>query len=1452
MPMSSSRPLRIVGDDIINVLSESDEAVLVDFSVALGRRARPLTWRNFAVPENLSSQGPQHNNMGRQLFQRYPVFRQTVLDLDECHKQHMGKSLINDFGLFASAPDNGALPLVWPISLILPSIAVIGHKGDGSGDRDCAWHRHDHRRGARAGGTMAALSCPASVAERIIKEVSQHHPAGKVIEIACYNSPDAIALAGYTDLEEAIALAQHERIMARRILTSVPVHSSLMDLCAAEYKSFVVAVFARHPGPHRPQIPTFSTYTGPLLDEFTSEHFYDNARHPVRFTAAMGQLLARAPNAHALAVRRRARRGVRPHRPHAAYAPHQEPTTLLAAVGQAFVAGCTAICFNALNALPRGSAAPRPALPAYPFAKRAVEMFPEYSQIMYRQMSVRNGPLDHPDLRVNVATHPELAGHLINGEPIMPASGFVEMAFEFGAKTLWNVRFHSMLSLSGPAPTSPSSPIRLTAADIIILTCPARLHLHADGYFSTDVAPRPADLDLGAIMRRCAVVETKDFYVELNHFAQYGPTYRRLDELRVGGREVLARIKGLDAELARDGSYVLHPTLLDASLHAGIHPRVHMTTDPNVFYLPGRVNSIFLYDALLDRAALQAEGHLYAYATFQSWTPCESAFLRNSYDMVLVTTSGRHLCKLQGYVMARHLQVPEELSQLYELLFRPFGVPAYRNQNALRHVVAECNNKSDLRILEIQSAGAVFGIDSPLVSHPKNIAADAAPKSFSALQANDGADSLLPELDAQTIDLVILPEDSAVNSALLERLQQVLVPGGFVVRTTTSPAAWHAELSHIGFVNVSTSGALVSRPSAGLTHGFASKPRRRRPGGDDDDTFDRPIWLVASEGYDADGLQGFGRPLRREYPHFIVDSLLPQTGMECEFFVDADLCIKVPRIVASPAPKNTVGSIARTHRISLHDKEVLTEVSLVSFSEAGVWVVLGTASAVGSAASTQLIGQPVSAIVATAPSKLVRVSQSVVAVIPQHLRSQALAHSIAPLVFTILVLGDSILANPGDFEGRVVISHTDDGFGRRIILALCKLLGLRHAALSSPYSPEDLSKLRLDADDVVLTASDSKDELLGYYVQHAQVVSWTTSRTIQSCLCRLPSRLVKAQEGLCDLQGFASLLSVRSKAPEVSLAPPPQLFSADKSYILTGGVGSVGPYVALWMYQNGARDLVLTSRSGRGTLKNDGEFPPRAVNGADPAAMVKLVGRVKKPLGGVMLLAAIWGDRLFLDQDEESLTKCFVPMVGSLKALEAAVDIASLDFVVSMSSGTTFGNQGQTNYTSANIALDGIIKKYRNAFSIATPLVHDTVIATERVASGTGWINWACSPGEMCNYIEDGLRKLADGPLNIYVPAVDLDVAQKNLGPSALYDHLTHKANRTVDAAGDNANLSEVLTPLLLQFVDCPSPCAPGSSYRRCSCWPTYRSLTLEACITAAKSTKLGDGADSDPAMAAV
>ncbi|KAJ7716081.1 hypothetical protein B0H16DRAFT_1476979 [Mycena metata] len=1462
------RSATAVGEDLIQALGDRDEST-VDFSVVLGRRARPLTWRSFAVKQP-GEKGPQHINMGRQLFARYPVFRQTVLELDECHKKHTGTSLINDFGLFTSTQNASVLPPVWPISLILPSVAVlqlalfdlltsfnlhpnllIGHSAgetallyaSGAGPKEMALEIAIARGQAmtfveeNAAGTMAALSCAPSVAEGILKQVKQQHPEG-VAEIACYNSPDAVALAGHAELlDEAVALAKKEGIMATRIMTSVPVHSSLMDL-----------------------------------------YFWENSRSPVLFVEAMRALLHSAPNAqivelgaHPVLSGYVAELGavsatITPMRRSKTYIPHQEQTTLLTALGSAFVAGCVPIDFNAINGRAPGSVAPRPKLPAYPFAKKPVEIYPEYSRIMHRQMSDRLGPLNHPDLRVNVATHPELEGHLINQEPIMPAAGFVEMALEFGAKSLWNIKFHSMLSLSATSPT----PVEVLANGKYFSVKshpvtgkyfnfdPASHRLHADGYFSSELAQRPADLDLRAIRARCVNVDTKNFYDELNHFANYGPTYRRLDELHVGGREVLARIKGLTADLAKDGNYVLHPAILDAALHSGIHPRVHMVTDPNVYYLPERVNSMFVYDTL-DRE-LQSGEHVYSYATFQAWTPSELI-----YDMVLVTASGRHLCKLEGYVMARHLQVQESLDDRHELLFRPFNsdpnvirvkAPQELYTNMLKHIIKECG-KPDLRILEFQSNGnpaleavlAEIDIVRPsffLVGQDptKAIAADTLPRYFTALDTEQA------DLDEQTIDLIILPHDG-VNFALLKRLSATLVPGGFIVQTTVDSGAAQTEFCHAGFSNITISSGSVyaqapllptalpatTRPTKEvlmIPYAVGNEMAIKTPLATLDEAYEHPIWLVAPEGYHAAGLQGFGRSLRREYPQwnirlvafasffsederaFIIENFLPKTGMECEFLVDQDLCIKVPRITPSPAPTKQAGSLARTNGASLGETEVRIEAEYVAFSETGVWVVAGTVTAAGLSANPHVVGEAVLAVMIKRPSKIVRVSQDVVAIVPDRILSQALVESIAPMVFALLALGDDIIARPSDFKGRVIVSHTENDVGR-IILGLCKHLKLRHSALSAVYSAEELSKLRLNAEDVFLTASDPKDELLSCYAPPAaQVCSWIVSSTIETCLRRHPRRVVKVLEGLCAMQGLKRLLGIRGKAPDGPPSPAPQLFSGDKSYILIGGVGSVGPYIALWMYQNGARDIVLTSRSGRETLKKLKDSLPgrvfdyveqladlnlfvEAVDGSQPSEMVRLIGGLNKPLGGVFLLAATFDDRLFVDQEAETFTKSFLAKVGCLRALEAAVDIASLDFLVSLSSGTTFGNHGQTNYTSANTALDGLLKKYRNAFTIATPLVHDTTIATRRVA--VGWVQWGCSPTEMCAYIEDGLRKLADGPLNIYVPALDFALAMKNIGPSVLYDHLLSKTS-SVDSANDSADLGSMLTPLLLQFID--------------------------------------------------
>ena len=77
----------------------------------------------------------------------------------------------------------------------------------------------------------------------------------------------------------------------------------------------------------------------------------------------------------------------------------------------------------------------------------------------------------------------------------------------------------------------------------------------------------------------------------------------------------------------RDGNYILHPAVLDASFHACVHPVMTKSTDPNVYYLPASVNVIQVFDTM-NRQALCAE-HVYAHVQLESWKP--SAYYHEGY-----------------------------------------------------------------------------------------------------------------------------------------------------------------------------------------------------------------------------------------------------------------------------------------------------------------------------------------------------------------------------------------------------------------------------------------------------------------------------------------------------------------------------------------------------------------------------------------------------------------------------------------------------------------------------------------------------------------------------------------------------------------------------------------------------------------------------------------------------
>lgn len=407
--------------------------------------------------------------MGRDLFKSCTVFRSSVLELDEVHKASTGRSLV-ELGLFADVPYESSDPLgdPWPIALTLPALTmlqlalfdtlvaagvspdiVVGHSAgetavlaaSGAASKAASLELAIARGQAlsvveTAKGTMAAFSCSPEGANAIIAAVKAELGDG-VLEIGCYNTPGAVTLSGAeSHVVLAVSKANEAGIFARKLRTRVPVHSQLMELCRNEFEKAVGDVFIRHPV-SPPTLETYSTLTGEHFGgSFDARYFWDGTLRPVQFTSAIQSLSSQHPNATFVEIgphpvlssyitEMTGKNAVAtcPMRRPKVFKEGSEVVEFLSALGKLITAGHNCVDFDALYG---SSGAYKGTLPRYPFAAKKVPWYFPSLEII-RQRQNRNGPLNYPQLQINSQTHPALAEHVIKGEPIMPAAGFIEM-----------------------------------------------------------------------------------------------------------------------------------------------------------------------------------------------------------------------------------------------------------------------------------------------------------------------------------------------------------------------------------------------------------------------------------------------------------------------------------------------------------------------------------------------------------------------------------------------------------------------------------------------------------------------------------------------------------------------------------------------------------------------------------------------------------------------------------------------------------------------------------------------------------------------------------------------------------------------------------------------------------------------------------------------------------------
>ncbi len=178
------------------------------------------------------------------------------------------------------------------------------------------------------------------------------------------------------------------------------------------------------------------------------------------------------------------------------------------------------------------------------------------------------------------------------------------------------------------------------------------------------------------------------------------------------------------------------------------------------------------------------------------------------------------------------------------------------------------------------------------------------------------------------------------------------------------------------------------------------------------------------------------------------------------------------------------------------------------------------------------------------------------------------------------------------------------------------------------------------------------------------------------------------------------------------MAVPPNrapVFRDDGSYLVTGGVGGLGLFLAAVMASGGCGRIVLTSRSQPNPqaqkmiarLRNNGtDIVVESGNIADPQTAARLVSVATAtglPLRGILHAAGVVDDATLDNITDELIERDWAPKVHGAWYLHQAAADQPLDWFCNFSSAAVLlGSPGQGAYAAANSWLDAFTSWQRS------------------------------------------------------------------------------------------------------------------------------------------------------------
>ena len=211
---------------------------------------------------------------------------------------------------------------------------------------------------------------------------------------------------------------------------------------------------------------------------------------------------------------------------------------------------------------------------------------------------------------------------------------------------------------------------------------------------------------------------------------------------------------------------------------------------------------------------------------------------------------------------------------------------------------------------------------------------------------------------------------------------------------------------------------------------------------------------------------------------------------------------------------------------------------------------------------------------------------------------------------------------------------------------------------------------------------------------------------------QLPYRLFESSDivdafRLMQRSGHIGKIVVKAPKP---LASPAEnsTFKIDDNghHVLIGGLGGFGIEAARWLADQGAKSIVLTSRSGKMSdsalalkqklAQNKCTLTVKACDVSDASSLNAMLEalRTERPISGIMHMAAVLDDVLLANMSDQQIDKVLEPKLLGGDNLDQATREDKLDYFWLFSSvSVLMGNPGQANYVAANGYMDGLARK---------------------------------------------------------------------------------------------------------------------------------------------------------------